>query len=247
MDIVAIIPARSGSKSLQDKNIALLSGHPLIAYSITAAKCSALIKRVIVSTNSERYASIAVQYGAEVPFLRPAEFSTDNSTDRDFLVHAMSWLEQNKQIRPEYWVHLRPTTPLRDPKIIDNAIRQIMSDENATSLRSGHKAPESPMKWFRKDRQGYFRGLAESGLESESYNLPKQAFDTVYIPDGYVDVVRRSFLIGGNQVHGNRMIGFESPVTTEVDSVSEFELIQYQLTKHGSVLKDYLDNIKRGE
>ena len=121
MDIVAIIPARSGSKSLQDKNIALLSGHPLIAYSITAAKCSALIKRVIVSTDSERYASIAVQYGAEVPFLRPAEFSTDNSTDRDFLVHAMSWLEQNKQIRPEYWVHLRPTTPLRDPKIIDNA------------------------------------------------------------------------------------------------------------------------------
>jgi len=245
MDIVAIIPARAGSKSVHDKNIALLSGHPLIAYSIAAAKCSSLIERVIVSTDSERYASIAIQYGAEVPFLRPAELSTDTSMDRDFLVHAMSWFEENEQIKPEYWVHLRPTTPLRNPDIVDNAIRQIQSDANATSLRSGHKIPESPMKWFRKDHEGYFRGLVESGLNNESYNLPKEAFESVYIPEGYVDVLRRSFLMGGNQVHGSRMIGFESPVTTEVDSAEELELIQYQLTKYGSVLKDYLDNIER--
>ena len=114
-NIIAIIPARSGSKSVKDKNIALLSGYPLIAYSIVAAKKSELIDRIIISTDSEEYQKIALQYGAEVPFLRPTEYSTDTSTDRDFLIHAMNWLEENERQAPEYWVHLRPTTPLRDP------------------------------------------------------------------------------------------------------------------------------------
>ena len=114
-DIIAIIPARSGSKSLMDKNIKLLSGHPLIAYSIAAAKLSKGIDRIIVSTNSEKYADIARQYGAEVPFIRPDRYSTDTSTDRDFLIHAMKWLKENEDTLPEYWVHLRPTTPLRIP------------------------------------------------------------------------------------------------------------------------------------
>jgi len=94
VNVVAIIPARSGSKSLADKNIKELSGHPLIAYSIAAAKMSKKIDRVIVSTNSQKYAKIAKQYGAEAPFIRPDEFSTDTSTDKDFLVHAMNWLEK---------------------------------------------------------------------------------------------------------------------------------------------------------
>ena len=79
MSIVAIIPERSGSKSVRDKNIALLSGHPLIAYSTGTEKCSSLVERVIVSTDSEQYASIAIKYGAATPFLRPAEFSADSS------------------------------------------------------------------------------------------------------------------------------------------------------------------------
>lgn len=245
MGVIAIIPARSGSKSLQDKNIAELSGHPLITYSIAVAKCSSLIERVFVSTDSKHYASIAEKYGAEVPFIRPVEFATDTSTDRDFLVHVMSWLEKHEDYKPEYWVHLRPTTPLRDPVIIDNAIRMIVSDQSATSLRSGYKAPESPFKWFKKNKDGYFRGIVEPGTSKEQYNLPKEAFETVYVPDGYVDIVRRSFVMSGNQIHGNRMLGFETPVTTEVDSVEEFDYIQYLLTSKGSVLTEYLDNIER--
>ena len=125
-DIIAIIPARSGSKSLVDKNIKLLSGHPLIAYSIAAARLSREIDRVIVSTNSEKYADIARKYGAEVPFIRPDRYSTDVPTDRDFLIHAMKWFKENEDNVPEYWVHLRPTTPLRIPEIIDDAINIIM-------------------------------------------------------------------------------------------------------------------------
>ena len=237
-DIVAIIPARSGSKSLVDKNIKELSGHPLIAYSIAAAKLSKKIDRVIVSTNSQEYADITRQYGAEVPFIRPDEFSTDTATDKDFLVHAMNWLEENEGRTPEYWVHLRPTTPLRGVKVVDNAIDEIMQDKSATSLRSGHKAPESPLKWFVKDNR-YFKGL----VSGEDYNLPKEAFKQVYIPDGFVDIIKSSFVMNNKEIHGDKMIGFESPVCTEVDSVEEFEYIQYQLDKNGSELLDYLNQV----
>ena len=238
-DVIAIIPARSGSKTLIDKNIKLLSGHPLIAYSIAAAKLSNKIERVIISTNSKEYAAIAKQYGAEVPFIRPDEASTDTATDRGFLIHAMDWLKENEGSVPEYWVHLRPTTPLRSVEIIDNAVSKIIKNKNATSLRSGHKVPESPLKCFIKE-EGYFKGL----VEGEDFNLPKEAFEQVYIPDGFVDIVKSSFIMNSQEIHGNKMIGFESPICTEVDSVEEFDYIKYQLEKNGSDLLDYLNHKK---
>ena len=238
-DIIAIIPARSGSKSLMDKNIKELSGHPLIAYSIAAAKLSKKIDRVIVSTNSKKYSDIAKYYGAEAPFTRPDEISTDTASDRGFLIHAMDWFKKNEISMPEYWVHLRPTTPLRISEIIDNAISEIVQDNIATSLRSGHKAPESPLKWFIKDSR-YFSGM----VNDEGYNLPKEAFEQVYIPDGFVDVIKYSFVMNNQEIHGDKMIGFESPVCSEVDSSEEFDYIQYQLDKNGSELLDYLNYMK---
>ena len=96
------------------------------------------------------------------------------------------------------------------------------------------------MKWFQKDKHGYFRGLLEGGESAEYYNLPKEAFPTVYIPDGYVDVIKASHVMNNDTLHGENMIGFESPVCTEVDSPQEFEYIQYQLERSGSPLLDYL-------
>lgn len=235
-NVVAIIPARAGSKSLVDKNIRLLSGHPLIAYSIAAAKLSKNIDRIIVSTNSEKYIDIAQKYGAETPFIRPEKYSTDISTDRDFLIHAMNWFEENEQKIPEYWVHLRPTTPLRLPSLVDKAINIIRNDEGSTSLRSGHKAPESPLKWFTK-RGKYFKGL----VDNENYNLSKESFEQIYIPDGYVDVVKASYILKNTKIHGDKMICYESPVCSEVDSLEEFDFIQYQINKDNSVLLDYLN------
>jgi CMP-N,N'-diacetyllegionaminic acid synthase len=238
-DAIAIIPARSGSKSVISKNVKLLSGHPLIAYSIAAAKLSKKIDKVIVSTDSIEYAKIAEQYGAETPFIRPEKYSTDVSSDRDFLLHAIQWFLDNEISTPEYWVHLRPTTPLRSIKIIDNAINQIMKDLSSTSLRSGHKAPESPLKWFTKENT-YFKGL----ILGEDFNLPKESFEQVYIPDGYVDILKSSYLINNQMIHGPKMIGFESPLCVEVDSEEEFEYIQYQLDTNGSELLDYLNQLR---
>ena len=111
MKIVAIIPARSGSEGIKNKNLVLLDNYPLIAYSIVLAKMVPQIDRVIVSTDSKRYAEISKKFGAEVPFLRPAKLSGNKSSDYDFMLHAVKWFEQNSNL-PEYFVHLRPTTLL---------------------------------------------------------------------------------------------------------------------------------------
>lgn len=237
-NIIAIIPARSGSKSIKDKNIKLLSGHPLIAYSIIAAKLSKKIERVIVSTDSEEYGDIAKKYGAEVPFIRPDTYSKDNSTDRDFFIHAIDWFKENENTIPEYWVHLRPTTPLRVPEKIDEAIDVILNDDTATSLRSGHKAPESPLKWFVKEDK-FFKGL----IENEEYNLPKESFEDIYIPDGYVDIVKTSYLLNNEKTHGENIISFESPVCTEIDSIEEFNYIEYQIQNSENSLLDTLHKV----
>ena len=235
---VTIIPARSGSKSIPDKNILKLGKYPLIAYSIAAAKLSKYSSRVIVSTDSEKYASIAKDFGAEVPFIRPLNFSGDKSVDRDFLVHAMQWFLENEFNLPEMWIHLRPTTPLRNPEIMDRAIDYFLENPEATSLRSAHKAPESPMKWFIKEKN-YFKGFVDSQIS----NLPKEMFKETYIPNGYIDIVKSSNVMKNFNIHGNKILAFSTPVVNEVDSIEEFEYISFQLKKQNLTLHNYLDRI----
>ena len=143
--VVAVIPARSGSKGVKDKNIKNLHGHSLLEWSINAAKRSQLIDRVFISTDSPEYARIGEKYGAEAPFLRPDYISGDTSSDLDFIIHAIE--EFNKMdFYPEYLVHIRPTTPIRDPQVIDTAISIFQNDNHFNSLRSVHKMSESSYK-----------------------------------------------------------------------------------------------------
>lgn len=239
--VVAIIPARSGSKSVKDKNIASLGGYPLLAYSIVAARISKRIDRVLLSTDSEKYAELGRYYGAEVPFLRPAELSTDQSTDREFMVHAMEWFRHHEGHLPEFWVHLRPTTPLRDPAHLDEAVAMLEHHPEATALRSAHHSPESPFKWFRRNPQGYLTALTTDDTNLDRFNLPRQGYPTVFIPDGYVDIVRSSFVLSTQMFHGDRVLAYESPHGTEVDSMEELERLDFQVKKHGSPLLDYLE------
>lgn len=238
MDIVAIIPARGGSKGVPQKNIRTLGGFPLIAYSVVAARLAKSITRVIVSTDSEEIAEIARHYGAEAPFLRPAAYARDKSPDIEFVVHALQWFRDHEAVEPDLLIHLRPTTPLRDPEIIDQAVQEVLSNTMATSLRSGHLASESPFKWFTRDDGGYFRTL--NGLPVEAANLPRQDFPDVYIPDGYVDVLLPRFVLETNTMHGDKVIGYRSPVCTEVDTEEDFDYLEYQLQREGSVILDYL-------
>ena len=242
MSMVAIIPARSGSKGVPGKNINLLGGYPLIAFSIVAAKMTPGIDRVIVSTDSAEYAAIANKYGAETPFLRPEEISGDKSTDMDLFLHSLKWLSENEKTVPEFLMHLRPTTPLRDPNIMQKAIELFLTKQEASSLRSGHLAPESPFKWFLKDELGYFKGLRDD-LTPEKVNLPRQSFPAVYMPDGYVDIVRSSCILNEGSLHGNNMLVFESPYCVEVDTKDDFDYLEFQLEKEGSLLLEFMKKV----
>lgn len=237
--VYGIIPARSGSKGVPGKNIRLLGGYPLLAYSVAASKLCKNISRTVVSTDSAEIAAIARRYGAEAPFLRSAELAMDKSLDIDFVSHAINWFKQKENKIPDYFVHLRPTTPLRDPEIIDKAIQEIKSRPEATSLRSGHPSPESPFKWFLRNEQGYFTGILPE-YSNEQINAPRQFFPTVYIPDGYVDVLKVSFIMASRQMHGNKMIGFISPACVEVDSAKDFEFLEFELQNSKNPIFEYL-------
>lgn len=235
----AIIPARGGSIGVPKKNIKLLKGYPLIAYSIILAKSAKNIDRVIVSTDSKEIAQIASSYGAEVPFLRPKEYAADQSGDIEFVNHALQWFMENEGKVPEYLIHLRPTTPLRSVEIVDRAIAEIADCPEATSLRSAHLASESPYKWFLKDMRGNFISIAH-GLTTDKANEGRQGFQAVYIPDGYVDVLKSKFIMEQKLLHGNYMMAFESPFCCEVDTADDFDFIDYQIQKYGSQLYNEL-------
>ncbi len=148
--IIALIPARGGSKAIPKKKIVDLGGFPLIAYSIAVAKLSKFIDRIIVSTDSKEIAQIAKNYGAEIPFLRPKKFSTDNTKDIGLIKHAIEWFKRRENFHPDYLVYLRPTTPLRNFQVVDKAISEIIKDKKATALRSGHRFESSAYKLFKK-------------------------------------------------------------------------------------------------
>ena len=235
MEIVAIIPARGGSKGVPDKNIRLLEGKPLIAYSIAAADKSKLINRTIVSTDSKLYSNLAKKYGAEVPFLRPVELAQDSSTDYDFVKHLLDWLEDNEGSVPDILIHLRPTTPLRDPEIIDNAIEILINNIEATSLRSAHEMPETAYKQFELEN-GYYKTIFSGLFELDNANQSRQSYPKTYSPNGYVDVLRTSFILDNNLLHGNRVMGFVTNVTTEIDTIEDFEFIEWQINKNDDLL-----------
>ena len=119
MKITAIIPARSGSKSVKNKNIIKLLGHPLIAYSIAICKMSSLVHEIVVSTDSKKISKIAKKYGANVPFLRPKNISRNDSLDVEFFFHYLNFLKKNNLEKPDIILHVRPTTPLRTLKIFN--------------------------------------------------------------------------------------------------------------------------------
>lgn len=239
-EIIAIIPARSGSKGVSGKNIRLLGGYPLIAYAIAVSKLSKSIERTIVSTDSEEIAEIARKYGAEVPFLRPASISQDNSTDLELFQHAIAWFEDNEGGVPNFVVHLRPTTPLREPVEIERAINLIIEHPDSTALRSAHELAESPHKVFQLDSKGVLRGFFPDDPRPEYYNLPRQCFPKAYYPNGYIDILKPEIVKRNNVLHGNMMLGFITALTTEVDRIEDLEYIQYQLEKSGNTVYKYL-------
>lgn len=234
---VAIIPARANSKGVPGKNIRKFGGHPLIAWSIMAGLRSKLIDRVIVSTDSAEYKDIALSYGAEVPFLRPNFLSGDNSTDYEFIKHSINWFQENdKDI--DLLVQLRPTSPIRHPMIIDDAVNIFATANNEpSSLRSIHKMPESGYKNFEISVDGFLRGIGTDTKGIDHFNGPRQSFPDTFIANGYVDVMKVSFINENELLHGERSIGFITPETMEIDVESDCEKISKYIDENQNLVR----------
>ncbi len=236
----AIIGARGGSKTIPKKNIVDIGGFPLIAFSIAAGHLTEGVERVIVSTDSEEIAEIAKQYGADVPFLRPKELATDTSLDREFIVHALEWLQKNEGSIPEYLLLLRPTSPLRDPKKITEAIEHIKKHPDATSLRSAHKIEHTPQKMYGLEGN-YFVGLFPQDRRPEYHGLPRQAFPSTYKPDGYLDVLKSEFILNNpGLTHGDKILAFFTPDTGDIDSMNDLKYVQSIIDKEKWAIHEHL-------
>jgi CMP-N-acetylneuraminic acid synthetase len=203
--VLALIPARGGSKSIPRKNIRLLAGYPLIAYSIAAGLAASTVTRVLVSTDDLEIAEIARRYGAETPFLRPPEMAQDNTPDLPVFKHALHWLDENEGWQPEIIVQLRPTSPFRRVMHIDQAVYRLIERPGTDAVRTVCVPFQNPFKMWRIQADGLMQPLVDLGVP-EPYNMPRQALPDVFWQTGYVDAAWSDTLMHKNSMTGEHIL-----------------------------------------
>ena len=222
--ITAVIPARSGSKGIKNKNIKNYNGRPLISYSIEQGVKSKYIDKVIVSTDSELYAQLSRDNGAEVPFIRPKEISTDLSTDYEFFSHYINWLGQWGEKIPDFMVLLRPTYPSRKVADIDKAIETfVASYDLVDSLKSVVLTDKTPYKmWSLKN--GCIEPLLEINNKKEAFNLPRQLLPSVYWQNACIDIVKTSTINNFSSISGKNILPYimDDDEVYDIDTIEDF-------------------------
>jgi len=206
-EVLALIPARGGSKSVPRKNVREVGGRPLIAWSIEQARRAARIDRVVVTTDDAEIADVARRWGAEVPFVRPPEIAADLSTDVEYHLHALRALAA-QGYRPDLVVNLRPTMPVRRVATIDRAIETLAVRPEADSLRSVALADQTPYKMWHIGADGMLAAVVGIPGVAEPYNQPRQTLPPVYWQDGYIDVVWSRVVLEMKSTTGRRILPF---------------------------------------
>ena len=197
-EVLALIPARGGSKGIPRKNIRPFAGYPLIAYSIAAALQAETVTRVIVSTDDQEIAEVARHFGAETPFLRPAELAADRTTDLPVFQHALHWLAEHENYHPEIVLHLHATSPVRPRGFIDQAVRLLREHPEAECVRSVVSPAESLQDVAdRFPIRTYDPLLTVPGI-AEPYNTPRQLLPAVYLQTGHVNAIRPAAILQGS-------------------------------------------------
>ena len=220
--MLALIPARSGSKGIPDKNIRLFRDVPLLAHSVRHAREARTITRTIVSTDSTAYAEIARQFGAEVPFLRPSEIAGDLSADIDVFRHALEWLKREERYEPDICVHLRPTYPVRRVSDIDAIVQLLLDHPDLDAVRSVVAAPDTPFKmWFRAET-GLLTPVVATAIE-DAHNLPRQRLPTVYLQNACIDAVRTRVILEQGSMTGKRIYGYVMDDHHDIDTEADFQ------------------------
>ena len=231
--IVALIPARSGSKRVTDKNIRPLAGHPVIAYAIAAARQSGIFSAIVVSTDSEGYAEIARSCGGEVPFLRPAEMSADLSPDIEWLNFTLTKLRETGR---EYdcFALLRPTSPFRLPQTIQRAWKEFLAEEGVDSLRAVEKCREHPGKmWVIRGRR-MMPLLPMGPADLPWHSTPYQALPEVYTQNASLEIAWTRVVLDGRTISGEVVMPFltEGYEGFDVNRPNDWQLAE-ELVKTG--------------
>lgn len=231
--VLGIVGARSGSKSIPHKNIRFLCGKPLMAWIIEAAKKSPFVTRLVLSTDSPEYAQIGRQWGAETPFLRPAEFANDTASDIDYLTHAVSWLEENEGWKPDIILRLPPTTPLCKTESINACVELLLNDPEATSARTIAPASKHPYKLWKIENEQLVSFIPKeiTGFHEPS-NMARQLFPPAY---AHIDViaVRYGTLIHDRLLTGNKIRYhlLKKDEAVDIDTENDFLLAELMLKK----------------
>ncbi|MCJ7511498.1 MAG: acylneuraminate cytidylyltransferase [Anaerolineales bacterium] len=229
--VLAIVPARGGSKSIPRKNIRPFCGQPLIAYSIAAGLQAETVERVLVSTDDHEIAEIARQLGAEVPVLRPAALATDETTDLPVFRHALLWLEQEQSYRPDLVVQLRPTSPVRPRSLVDQAVRLLADHPEADSVRGVVPSGQNPHKMWQVSPDGRLRPLLEVQGVPEAYNAPRQALPPTFWQTGHIDVFRRSTVMDKGSMSGDAILPvlIDPAYSVDIDTSRDWERAEWLL------------------
>ena len=209
MKILALIPARGGSKGIPNKNIKEFKGKPLIYWSIKNAHESKYINRTILSSDSQEIIKIADSHYCETPFVRPSEISDDLSTDYEFVIHCLEWLKTNQSYVPDIIVQLRPTYPTRKTSILDECIKKFIENyKEYDSLRTVIPMEKTPYKSYRI-QNGVLQPLFEEvdGV-TKPYDKCRQVLPETYAHNGYIDVMKTESVYRTKSVSGDKILPF---------------------------------------
>ena len=231
----AIIPARAGSKGVPRKNLIPLLGKPLLAYSIEHALGAHSVERVIVSTEDPEIAEIATRFGAEVPFMRPGHLSEDHVLDLPVFQHALAWLEENEDYQPDLIVHLRPTAPIRTPRQIDDAVRMLVADGRADSVRSVSKPGQHPYRMFKIGPDGFLEPLL-GHMNPEPFTLRRQDLPPIFWYNCVIDVSRRQTILDKHSMTGDRILPLviDPQYVVDIDSSEDLVVAEAKLRHFGA-------------
>ena len=229
-EVLGIIVARGGSKSIPKKSIAPCAGKPLMYYTIEAAKRATSITRLIISTDDEEMAAYAKSQGVEVPFMRPAELAQDLTPDLPVFEYVLGELKKRENYVPDAVVHLRPTTPLKKTSDIDKGVELFFAHPEAQSVRSICEPLHTPFKMYKMREDGFLEPLLPKVFPEvfekypEAFNMSRQLLPKVWRHSGYVDVIRPSVITELHSMSGSKIFPLQFEKWRDVDIDSPYEL-----------------------
>ena len=224
-EVLGLIPARGGSKGIPRKNVRLLAGKPLIAHTIEAALACRALNRVIVSTDDTEIAKVARDYGADVPFVRPAELAQDDTPDLPVCVHALEWMASNQGYSPDIVVWLRPTVPLRTVDDVEQVTQKLI-DTGADCVRSVCESEHHPY-WMKRLDGDRLRPFIEGDDDIKYWQ--RQLLPPTYRLNGAVDATRCRMVRDKGVLFGGDMRGYVMPVERSLDMDTELDFALAEL------------------